>query len=96
MAIEDPRQLLIVEDDAAFARTLARSFERRDYAVRVATGLEQVIAQLESFSPGYAVVDLKLSGEASGLAEATRDWGANEKLAIEAVQAAWRARAGDG
>ena len=33
-------------------------------------------------------------GEASGLAEATRNWGANEKLAIEAVHAAWRARNG--
>ena len=31
-------------------------------------------------------------GEAGGVAEATRDWSANEKLAIEAVQAAWRSR----
>ena len=30
------QRLLIVEDDAAFARTLARSFERRGYEVRVA------------------------------------------------------------
>ena len=29
-------------------------------------------------------------GEASGLAEATRAWNPNEKLAIEAVYAAWR------
>lgn len=33
-------------------------------------------------------------GETAGLAEATRDWGANEKLAIEAVHAAWMARNG--
>lgn len=32
--------------------------------------------------------------EATALAEATRNWGPNEKLAIEAVQAAWRSRAG--
>jgi two-component system, response regulator RegA len=63
-----PRQLLIVEDDAAFARTLARSFERRGYAVTVATSLEQLQQTLGSVSPGYAVVDLKLNGQASGLA----------------------------
>ena len=62
------RHLLIVEDDAAFARTLARSFERRGYAVRVAASLEQLALQLQDFAPGYAVVDLKLQGEASGLA----------------------------
>ena len=61
-------QLLIVEDDAAFARTLARSFERRGYTVRVANGLEELQDQLRAFTPTHAVVDLKLAGEASGLA----------------------------
>ena len=60
--------LLIVEDDAAFARTLSRSFERRGYEVLVAAGIEQVAELLKSHSPGYAVVDLKLAGGASGLA----------------------------
>jgi two-component system response regulator RegA len=64
----DEKRLLIVEDDAAFARTLARSFERRGYAVRVADGLEPLLAQLEDYAPTHAVVDLKLAGEASGLA----------------------------
>jgi two-component system response regulator RegA len=62
------RSLLIVEDDAAFARTLGRSFERRGYAVTLATNLGEVSAALRTDSPGYAVVDLKLNGEASGLA----------------------------
>ena len=31
--MDTPRQLLLVEDDAAFARRLARSFERRGYQV---------------------------------------------------------------
>ena len=63
------RRLLIVEDDAAFARTLGRSFERRGYVVTLATRLEEVDALLEAaVSPAYAVVDLKLGGEASGLA----------------------------
>ena len=71
MPVEDTqevRRLLIVEDDAAFARTLARSFERRGYTVQVAASLEQLNDLLPGFSPGYAVVDLKLQKEASGLA----------------------------
>ncbi|MCZ2495897.1 response regulator [Xylophilus sp. Kf1] len=65
---EDERQLLIVEDDAAFARTLGRSFERRGYQVLHATSLDETNALLAEHSPGYAVVDLKLNGDASGLA----------------------------
>ena len=61
------RQLVIVEDDAAFARTLSRSFERRGYAVLSADSHETLLALLADHSPGYAVVDLKLGG-ASGLA----------------------------
>jgi two-component system response regulator RegA len=62
------RLLLIVEDDASFARTLLRSFERRGYAVVTAASLEEVTAILQSQTPDYAVVDLKLAGGASGLA----------------------------
>jgi len=61
------RRLLIVEDDEGFARTLARSFERRGYIVRTLhapDGLEEAAAE---FRPGFAVVDLRL-GHASGLA----------------------------
>ncbi|MBC7500341.1 MAG: response regulator transcription factor [Herminiimonas sp.] len=61
------RLLLIIEDDAAFARTLCRSFERRDYEVLLAASLEQAKALLQQHSPGYAVVDLKLNGSNSGL-----------------------------
>ncbi|MDQ8731877.1 response regulator transcription factor [Bradyrhizobium sp. LHD-71] len=60
------RLLVIVEDDAGFARTLKRSFERRDYTVLIASGLDELKTLLETQSPGYAVVDLKLAG-ASGL-----------------------------
>jgi two-component system, response regulator RegA len=67
-AAPQPRELLIVEDDAAFARTLSRSFERRGYAVRTAANLSDVVALLSEWSPGYAVVDLKLQAGDSGLA----------------------------
>jgi two-component system, response regulator RegA len=61
------RLLIIVEDEAGFARTLKRSFERRGYDVLLATGLDSLVEILKAHSPGYAVVDLKLVG-ASGLA----------------------------
>jgi two-component system response regulator RegA len=64
----DDRLLLIIEDDEAFARTLARSFERRGYQVLVAGGFEEAGDVLKEHSPGYAVVDLKLKGNTSGLA----------------------------
>jgi two-component system response regulator RegA len=66
--METEKQLLVVEDDDAFARTLQRSFERRGYAVLRASSLEQVRELLATQQPGYAVVDLKLAGDASGLA----------------------------
>jgi two-component system response regulator RegA len=66
--LTDERQLLIVEDDAGFARTLKRSFERRGYAVAVAASLDEVRPLLAEQSPGYAVVDLKLASGTSGLA----------------------------
>ena len=62
----DARRLLIVEDDAVFARTLQRSFERRGYRVWQAARAEDVEALLPDARPGFAVVDLKLGG-ASGL-----------------------------
>jgi two-component system response regulator RegA len=63
----EPRRLLIVEDDAAFASTLGRSFERRGYRVVLSPSLESMTSALDEFSPSYAVVDLKLAG-GSGLA----------------------------
>ena len=67
MCMSDSQSLVIVEDDAAFARTLKRSFERRGYAVRVADSHEGLVTLLGDYRPRYAVVDLKLGG-ASGLA----------------------------
>jgi two-component system, response regulator RegA len=58
--------LLIVEDDPSFARALRRSFERRGYVVAVCDRAEDIARTLETFTPGFAVVDLKLVG-ASGL-----------------------------
>lgn len=64
---DNAKLLLIVEDDAAFARVLKRSFERRDYRVLVAASLDEAQDLLKDEAPSRAVVDLKL-GTASGLA----------------------------
>lgn len=60
------RSLVIVEDDATFARTLKRSFEKRDYDVVVCEDKDALVRALETKAPDYAVVDLKL-GAGSGL-----------------------------
>ena len=57
---DDRPQLLIVEDDASFARALRRSFERRGYDVTLCERAEAVASALETVSPAYAVVDLKI------------------------------------
>lgn len=66
MSTDTERLLLIVEDDEAFARTLKRSFERRDYTVVVASSAKEVQQRLGERTPVFAVVDLKLGAE-SGL-----------------------------
>jgi two-component system response regulator RegA len=60
--------LLIIEDDAAFARALGRSFERRNYKVLHAASLDDAAELLRQHSPTHAVVDLKLNDNTSGLA----------------------------
>lgn len=64
--MDEPRQLIIVEDDETFARTLQRSFERRGYQVMLAHSLSDLDELLLQKTPGFAVVDLKL-GTSSGL-----------------------------
>ena len=58
--------LVIIEDDASFAKALRRSFERRGYDVTVCGEAAELARLLETDAPGFAVVDLKLNG-ASGL-----------------------------
>ncbi|WP_210241581.1 MULTISPECIES: response regulator transcription factor [unclassified Mesorhizobium] len=60
------RSLFVVEDDETFARTLKRSFDKRDYDVVVCHDREALLVALETAVPDYAVVDLKL-GAGSGL-----------------------------
>ncbi|MBS7701165.1 MULTISPECIES: response regulator transcription factor [unclassified Chelatococcus] len=58
--------LLIIEDDASFAKALRKSFERRGYEVAVSDGIDAARSALQQMAPAYAVVDLKLAS-GSGL-----------------------------
>jgi two-component system response regulator RegA len=58
--MDTERRLLIVEDDASFARALGKSFERRGYEVRLCQRADDLEPLIEGFLPQYAVIDLKL------------------------------------
>lgn len=66
--VSEPDQptLLLVDDDEAFRRVLARALERRGYAVSAAADVAAALALAQQQAPEYAVVDLKMPGE-SGL-----------------------------
>jgi two-component system response regulator RegA len=60
------RTLLIVEDDADFAETLARAMRKRQFEVTLAGDHEEAKRRVREQPPTHAVVDLKLPGD-SGL-----------------------------
>jgi len=58
--------LLIVDDDTAFLRRLARAMETRGFAVETAETVAEGIAKSKANPPKHAVVDLRLT-DGSGL-----------------------------
>ena len=54
------RSLLIVEDDKSFLQRLARAMEGRCFTVTTAESVADGLAQLETMSPAFAVVDMRL------------------------------------
>jgi two-component system response regulator RegA len=54
------RSLLIVEDDKSFLQRLARAMEGRGFTVTTAETVADGITQLETASPAFAVVDMRL------------------------------------
>jgi two-component system response regulator RegA len=61
-----PRPLLIVDDDATFARVLARAIGSRGFETLTAGSAEEARALARRHQPRYCVLDLKL-GEENGL-----------------------------
>src|ERR1700752_5364996 len=54
------RSLLIVEDDKSFLQRLARAMESRGFVVTTAESVADGISCLETTSPAFAVVDMRL------------------------------------
>ena len=63
---QDKPTLLLVDDDEAFRRVLARAMERRGYDVTTAADVPAALGIAQQQPPEYAVVDLKMPGD-SGL-----------------------------
>lgn len=59
---EEPRTVLLVEDDEAFRKVLTRALQARGFEVRGARSGEEGVALAREESPEYAVVDLKMEG----------------------------------
>jgi len=60
VAIAGDRSLLIVEDDKSFLQRLARAMESRGFAVTTAETVADGLTHLETASPAFAVVDMRL------------------------------------
>lgn len=60
------KQILVIDDEEVFCRTLCRSLERKGYAAFYALNGEQALAIAAERKPDYSVLDLRL-GEDSGL-----------------------------
>ena len=59
-AMPADRSLLIVEDDKSFLQRLARAMESRGFTVTTAESVADGLSQLETISPAFAVVDMRL------------------------------------
>jgi two-component system response regulator RegA len=60
VAIAGDRSLLIVEDDKSFLQRLARAMESRGFAVATAETVADGLTHLETATPAFAVVDMRL------------------------------------
>src|SRR3954469_11728708 len=58
--IPGDRTLLIVEDDKSFLARLARAMESRGFTVTTAESVADGLNQLDTVTPAYAVVDMRL------------------------------------
>ena len=59
-AMPADRSLLIVEGDKSFLQRLARAMESRGFTVTTAESVADGLTQLETISPAFAVVDMRL------------------------------------
>ncbi len=77
------KTLLLVDDDEAFVRRLARAMEKRGFEVEMADGVSSGRASAMRRPPAFAVVDLRL-GDGNGLdvVEAIREKRADARIVV--------------
>ncbi len=63
-----PADLLLVDDDALFCEVLAEALSKHGYRVRTAHDEQAAIEQIALRVPHFAIIDLQLPANASGLA----------------------------
>lgn len=69
----DEKSLLIVDDDKPFQQRLARAMEKRGFEVSTADGVREAVSVVNSASPAFAVVDMRLEdGNGLDVIEAIR------------------------
>lgn len=74
LEIGEDKSLLLVDDDEAFARRLARAMEKRGFEPEVALSVAAGKAIATARPPAYAVVDLRLEdGNGLDVVEAIRE-----------------------
>ncbi|MFK7976962.1 MAG: response regulator transcription factor [Halioglobus sp.] len=60
------QRILVVDDDEAFTRVMARGFDRRGFAVMTCNNADEALNQCGDFAPSHIVLDLNMPGT-SGL-----------------------------
>lgn len=75
--------LLIVDDDEAFLKRLARAMEKRGFAVETAGSVAAGLAAATARTPAYAVVDLRLEdGNGLDVVERIREKREDSKVVV--------------
>ena len=77
------RSLLLVDDDEAFVKRLARAMEKRGFVAETAESVTAGRLIAETRAPAYAVVDLRLEdGSGLDVVEALRDARADARIIV--------------
>jgi len=79
----EDRSLLLVDDDEAFLKRLARAMERRGFEVTMASSVAEGKAAATASPPAYAIVDLRLEdGTGLDVVEALRDRRPDSRIVV--------------
>jgi two-component system response regulator RegA len=64
--MHEPARILLIDDDEAFTRVMARGFERRGFRTRACHCAAQALDACDEFAPTHILLDLNMPGT-SGL-----------------------------